>query len=862
MPEQFLYERLDAASSMGFLKKDVPDSVTQNLNPKYELRPYQVEAFARFFYCYKNDFPNKAYPLHLLFNMATGSGKTLIMAGLILYLYEQGYRNFLFFVNSTNIIEKTKDNFLNPASIKYLFNQDIHIANRRVRISPVENFEAVNPGDINICFTTIQKLHSDLTSEKENALTFEDFRKHRVVLIADEAHHMNVKTKGQGELFESWENTVERIFRQNDDNLLLEFTATHDYATPAMVEKYRNKVIIRYDLLQFRNDRFSKDVVIVQSDFDQGERILQALILSQYKQEVAAKYRINLKPVILFKAQRTIAQSQENKAEFHKFIDGLTANHIASIRRSNIPLVQRAFRFFDENRISYEQLAERMKREFHPDFCLSVNDEKEKENYQILVNTLEDKTNRIRAIFAVQKLNEGWDVLNLFDIVRCYEARDTGRAKIGATTMSEAQLIGRGARYFPFVLPASPALSGAEGNDRFRRKFDGDLDHELRVLEELHYHSINDSRYIAEIRQALIEQGMMDEREVTREIKLKESFKKTQFYKYGIVWLNDRRPKDYQRVRSFADLGVKKRNYIHFIATGRGGATVALENGKKGVVVKDETSQDVKVRDIERNIVQSAIARNPFFTFATLKRYFPYLTSIRDFIASEDYLGGLEITFQGNVYGLDDNRPGKLAAMLGLMSQIESEIRANVTDYEGTRDFRRDWVREVFKDKVLKFDAQNPRVAEDAQFEYFVSAKDWFAFNTIYGTGEEKAFVRMLDRQMKKLQAQYEQIYLLRNEGHFAIYNYADGQAFQPDFVLFLREKGGRLLIYQLFIEPKGIHLKEHDRWKETFLKEITNEFGGKQLTFEDKKYRLIGVPFYNNEDENQFRASLESVLN
>ncbi|OGW16854.1 MAG: type III deoxyribonuclease [Nitrospinae bacterium RIFCSPLOWO2_12_FULL_45_22] len=854
MPEQFLYERLDAASSMGFLKKEVPDSVAQNLNPKYELRPYQVDAFARFFHCYKNDFPNKAYPLHLLFNMATGSGKTLIMAGLILYLYEQGCRNFLFFVNSTNIIEKTKDNFLNPAGIKYLFNSDINIGNRRVRVTPVENFEAVNPADINICFTTIQKLHSDLTSEKENTLTFEDFHKHRVVLIADEAHHMNVKTKAQGELFESWENTVERIFTQNEHNLLLEFTATHDYATPAMVEKYRNKVIIRYDLLQFRNDRFSKDVVIVQSDFDQRERLLQALVLSQYKQQVAAKYRINLKPVILFKAQRTIAQSQENKAEFHKLIDALTAKHIARIRKSNIPLVQRAFRFFDEHRISDEQLVERLKREFHPDFCLSVNDEKEKENYQILVNTLEDNTNRIRAIFAVQKLNEGWDVLNLFDIVRCYEARDTGRAKIGTTTISEAQLIGRGARYFPFVLPSS--------NDRFRRKFDGDLEHELRVLEELHYHSINDSRYIAEIRQALIEQGMMDEGEVTRELKLKESFKKTQFYKYGIVWLNERRPKDYQRVRSFADLGVKKRNYTHFIATGHGGATVALENGEKGLVVKDETRQDVKVQDIERNIIQSALARNPFFTFATLKRYFPHLPSVRDLIASDDYLGGLEITFQGNVQGLDENRLEKLAAMSGLLSQIESEIRANVTDYEGTRDFRRDWVREVFKDKVLKFDPQNPRAADDAQFEHFVSAKDWFAFNTVYGTSEEKAFVRMLDRQMQKLQTQYEQIYLLRNEGHFAIYNYADGQAFQPDFVLFLRENSGELLIYQLFIEPKGRHLKEHDRWKETFLKEITSEFGGRPLTFEDKKYRLIGVPFYNNEDENQFRTSLESVLN
>lgn len=855
MPEPFLYEQLDTLSQWGNIKKEIPQSVAQNLNPKYELRPYQVDAFARFIHCYKNDFPNKTYPLHFLFNMATGSGKTLIMAGLILYLYEQGYRNFLFFVNSTNIIEKTKDNFLNPVSIKYLFNQELVIGNRRVRVSPVENFEGVNPSDINICFTTIQKLHSDLTTEKENAITFEDFRKHKVVLIADEAHHMSASTRQQLELLEStWENTVQEIFTQNEENLLLEFTATHDYATPAMVEKYRNKVIIRYDLLQFRNDLFSKDVVIVQSDFDQRERILQALILNQYKQAVAAKYRINLKPVILFKAQRTIAQSRENKADFLKLIDGLTAKHITRIRKSDIPLVQRAFRFFDENRISDGQLVERLKREFHKDFCLSVNEETEKEKYQILLNSLEDKNNRIRAIFAVQKLNEGWDVLNLFDIVRCYEARDAKAGRPGKTTISEAQLIGRGARYFPFVLPAN--------NDRFRRKYDSNLGHELRVLEELHYHSINDSRYIAEIRTALIEQGMMDEREVTRELKLKEPFKKTDFYKYGVVWLNDRRPKDYRRVQSFADLGVKRKNYVHVIATGHGGATVALENGNRGAVVKDETRKDIKVKDIERNVVQSALARNPFFTFASLRRYFPNLTSTRELIVSENYLGGLEITFQGNVYMIDEDLTEKLTAMLGLLSQIEAEIRQQVTNYEGTKEFRRDWVREVFKDKILKFDAKNPRVAADPEFEHFVSAKDWFAFNTIYGTSEEKAFVRMLDRQMVKLKEQYDGIYLVRNEGHFKIYNFSDGQAFEPDFVLFLREKSGKLLIYQLFIEPKGRHLKEHDRWKETFLKEITAEFEGKLLTFDDKKYRLIGVPFYNNEDENHFRSSLESVLN
>ena len=109
------------------------------------------------------------------------------------------------------------------------------------------------------------------------------------------------------------------------------------------------------------------------------------------------------------------------------------------------------FRFFDENNTSAELLARQLQSEFDEDYCLTVNSKEERNNYQILINTLEDKDNKIRAIFAVQQLNEGWDVQNLFDIVRCYETRDSGK-----TTTAEAQLIGRGARYFPFVLPDYP----------------------------------------------------------------------------------------------------------------------------------------------------------------------------------------------------------------------------------------------------------------------------------------------------------------------------------------------------------------------------------------------------------------------
>ena len=150
---------------------EMPKYFATSLNPMMKLRPYQEECFKYFITYWKNDFDAKELKPHLLFHMATGSGKTLIMAGAMLYLYEQGYRNFLFFVDSTNIIEKTKDNFLNTASAKYLFGQSINIGNKQVEIRLVDNFQAVDDNCINLCLTTIQGLHTSLNTPKENAVT-------------------------------------------------------------------------------------------------------------------------------------------------------------------------------------------------------------------------------------------------------------------------------------------------------------------------------------------------------------------------------------------------------------------------------------------------------------------------------------------------------------------------------------------------------------------------------------------------------------------------------------------------------------------------------------------------------------------
>src|SRR5690554_5559296 len=558
----FLHEIFNnSIAKKALAQVDVPIWITDNL--KFKQRPYQVEAFKRYLYLDQEDLEEKPKrPFHLLYNMATGSGKTLIMAGLMLHLYQKGYRNFLFFVNSNNIIQKTKDNFLNPQASKYLFNDKIVIDGKEVLIKEIDNFEEADNQNINLKFTTIQQLHIDLNNTKENSVTYEDFKDKKLVLIADEAHHLVAGTKS-GNLFGSWENTVKKIHGSNFDNILLEFTATIDTETVELVKHYQDKVIFKYDLAQFRIDKYSKEINLIRSLYDEQERIIQALILNLYRQELASSNNINLKPVILFKAKRTIKESEQNKENFHKLIDDFSVAMVEKIQKtSTVPIVQKAFRFFESKGISANEIVKRIQANFKPENCLSANNDAEAEQNQILLNTLEDENNPIRAVFAVQKLNEGWDVLNLFDIVRLYEDRDGKDGKPGKTTLSEAQLIGRGARYYPFALE--------EGQDKFTRKFDDDISNDLKVLEELYYHTKEDSRYISELKKALVDSGIYEDEAnlVQLNLFLKPEFKKTDFYRDGYVFFNKKVPRSFDNIKSFVDLGVKKTNYRHTLSSG------------------------------------------------------------------------------------------------------------------------------------------------------------------------------------------------------------------------------------------------------------------------------------------------------
>jgi type III restriction enzyme len=832
----------------------IPNHVIDNLKPEFKLRPYQIEAFQRFILCHSEEFEGKPHkPFHLLYNMATGSGKTLVMAGLMLYLYEKGYRNFLFFVNSNNIIQKTKDNFLNPQATKYLFNKKIVIDGKEVLIKEVDNFEESDNQNINIKFTTIQQLHIDLNNTKENSVTYEDFKDKKIVLIADEAHHLSSATKSNGPLFGSWEGTVLEILNQNVENILLEFTATLDYESREMVNKYQDKVIFKYDLAQFRIDKYSKEINIIRSYYDEQDRIIQALILNLYRQELATSNNINLKPVILFKAKRTIAESERNKEKFHKLIENFSVEMIEKIKKtSTVPIVQKAFRFFETKGISANEIVKRIQANFRPENCLSANNDAETEKNQILLNTLEDENNPIRAVFAVQKLNEGWDVLNLFDIVRLYEGRDGRHGKPGRTTISEAQLIGRGARYYPFALE--------EGQDKYTRKFDDDISNDLKTLEELYYHTKEDSRYISELKKALVDTGIYEDEDnlVTKQLTLKFDFKKTDFYRDGHVVFNRKIPKSFDNIKSFADLGVKKKNYHHTLSSGVGRMSLAIGFELESPTAEYEIikTKDVKLSEIPKNTIRFALSQNPFFYFDNLSHYFPSVGSLSNFIESTDYLAGLEITFSGTPKRLKEiDHFDYLQALNGLLQSIEADIKSNSTEYEGS-DYISDKIHNVFKDKEIRVNKYDERANGQ---EDIVAKEPWYVYNANYGTSEEKKFVELFARRFEELKQKFEDIYLIRNEREVKIFDKL-GRAFEPDFLLFCKQRGSEQMTFQVFIEPKGTHLIGYDKWKEDFLKEIRAE--RKTINIYTDTYLITAVPFYNYANENEFKTALENTLN
>lgn len=846
-----------------FLKNDeprhafvYPDYIKHNL--KHQLRDYQKQSLYNLNYTQKDADVASRFN-QLLFHMATGSGKTDVMAADMLYFYHEfGYQNFLFVVNTNAVIAKTRENMLNIQSPKYLFSQPLNIDGVPIELREVTRFPTNSePGVIYLRLTTIQTLANELNTPRENGLTYGDLEKQKLIILADEAHHFSAGTKSKADQKnKAWEYVLDRIRQANKDNRQLEFTATIDLNNEFIYEKYRDKVIFQYDLKEFQNAGYSKKIARLQANADDNEKMLNAVLLSQYRKHMAIQAGVrDFKPVILFKSNK-IDVSKAARDQFLTLLDKLTTEDLAQFiakqrQTTQSSTLRQAYTYYQT--IDMGSLVRELQRDFQPLNTINVNDTSSNGILGDLndlrnLNTLEEPSNPFRAIFAVAKLSEGWDVLNLYDIVRIGEQPITS-----TQTNSEAQLIGRGARYNPFVYEEATS---------FTRRFDHSTP-ELQILESLHYHTINDKKYIDNLTKSFEAMQLQVEDDKDFDIlttTVKASFKRSDVYQYGKLYYNDVEDVPESEYNGLAKYGVPVAEL----------PTVNIETATLEATAFDTQNvagmNETRLVKIDDALVKKAMARNPFFRFNTMKKYMPTLNSISEFIYEAQWLGQIK-EIQATVSTGSDSvlsRETQLLVVEKYLAYIQRMLIMNYKRQRGTNKF----IGLPIKDAVQDYQKRVPVNYSDAGVHELIQTYDykkapWFVYNEAIVDKLERSLIELIQGYVEELQNKYKDVYLIRSDERntkLKLHEFAGDVShyagFLPDFVLYLANES---YIYQVYIEPKGTQLLEQDQWKEDLLTSISPE--SVDVIGENDQVKLYGVKFYVAGDARKVRNKITQLI-
>lgn len=855
LKQDLLFKQFQQIDNLGLFQSNYQTPEYLKTNLKDTLRSYQEEALRYLHYAQGHKEADVRFK-HLLFNMATGSGKTMVMAGAILYMFkEYGYQNFIFFVHTDAIIQKTKENLLNTSSSKYLFQQPLEIKGERIVIEAVDTFpRQPNKNTIYLKLSTIHKIHDELNSYKENSVTYEDLGEIPLVLLGDEAHHFNAETKAKGksktlpEIEElTWERTVDNILALNMKNRLFEFTATINLHNKEIYQKYKDKIVYQYDLKKFMTDGFSKKVMLLEANQNDSEKMLDAILLSQYRKLVATDHAIeNFKPIVLFKSNK-IAISKAKQEEFTQIVNALTPENVKSHLEKKQHQVTLSTSIWNKVIAYYSNqnlvaIIDAIQQDFNELNILNVNKSDILEEYPILLNTLEESDNPIRVIFAVAKVNEGWDVLNLYDIVRISESASSTKSG----TDSEAQLIGRGARYYPFVL---------KGDKGFLRRFDLSTS-ELSVLEQLHYHTINEPSYITTLHKSLEQADIIVDTDGSGRIehaKLKADFKESNVYKHGQLFFNETEEISGQE-RSWTSYSLEKQYEIPYKTANE----VGLENlsGGQSVELHTQTLQ------LDQRFWFKGLQKNMFFEFDNLKKYFPNLTSIKEFITSDQYLRALTINVNlPKKLNLDQlQAKEKLQLLETILVRISENLRRNYRKYQGTYRFISKPLKDVITDYSVHVDPMmivNQKITAEKTI-----GKKWYVYDQAILNQLEHRLIKLLEKFMKKLQDKYDDIYVIRNDEktrRFKLTEFEGVRGFMPDFIMLMKDKTNDEAYYQVFLEPKGDDRIKEDIWKENMLSQINDP--SKIVIDSDANIRLVGIKFFADSQRQEFIQDFQDRL-
>jgi superfamily II DNA or RNA helicase/phage repressor protein C with HTH and peptisase S24 domain len=433
---------------------------------KYPLRHYQLEALYILDFLLKtnNKQPHKKDLLEMIdkdtefttpfmgFEMATGSGKTMLM-GAAIYLLNKKYniRNFLIITPaSTDIYQKTIRNFT-PATYETIWADDTPFSfNLITGDNYTQNLFFDDTKDANIFVFNISKFGSNATNSDKtwesatwkddngNNISIREYLKNKkLVIITDEAHHAQTRT-------------ANAIIKKFEPDAVLEYTATAIEGSKT-ADKKNQTVVYKYDIKRFLEDGHGKLVraIALASESKTGKNALPESeklklitmllihILKRFAVLEDAKSR-NQKPLSFVKVKNDTKYAQ-------LVFDYLTLEIQNEEKNLNIVLEKIQTQNLEITNLLVDMFLSRYKKktgvllkdmERAAKNSIFYHGKSDKETEKAFENI---RKNSIEIIVYMNKLDEGIDMPNIYTIA---VINDT----LSELKTSVRQIIGRGVR--------------------------------------------------------------------------------------------------------------------------------------------------------------------------------------------------------------------------------------------------------------------------------------------------------------------------------------------------------------------------------------------------------------------------------
>jgi len=391
------------------------------------------------------------------FEMATGSGKTLLMAANILELLKKGYKDFLILTPNSPIYEKTIQNFSldhKRCVISDETNLKFNLVTGDTYKDKTCNFE--ESADFNVYIFNIQKFfergadkqddskgiaytHRPLEEsywkdDSNNTIPFIEFlRKRKLIIISDEAHHYQAKQSSE-------------VIKELIPQMVLEYTAT---ARENDSDKKEQKVIYKYSIKDLIKDKYAKKIRALGyanleerpttqvTDADK-RKIILSLLCHIVKKEALKGTR--QKPIILIRsrplehAQNVLNYIQNDMSE-----DDNTLSEVLEVTKNEkAPITKLFWDYYSGIKFNKEKLMKELKKIGENSFRMDSDNKNDSEIIEQWDNIEE---NKYEIVVYKKMLDEGIDLKNIY-LLTILSDNDNSED----TKTNVKQAIGRGVR--------------------------------------------------------------------------------------------------------------------------------------------------------------------------------------------------------------------------------------------------------------------------------------------------------------------------------------------------------------------------------------------------------------------------------